>query len=444
MTHHSPGAALVAILVVLALAAGCAAPPTIASSPPATPLADPLAVEPPNAEWSTVSWARVPLPAVPGAPAGRDRLDGLIPGGPGLVGWGRMAAPNRNQFNDVAAIYLSVDGGQWLVVPLVAGVGANDTAEIHRVVAGPAGLLAVGGTCCDDEKPSMWRSADGRAWERIPYPDALFGAEIHDMIGLPAAYVAGGTVLGSAALWVSADGLEWRAVDAAAADLGPGLIADLAVSGTGAIAVGHRQGATWDGAFWSSAEGLAWSRTAIGAPFVGDLDVTLYRVTAVKDRLLVTGNEGDPAERRRGDSKGSAGQRLATADSPLTPPDAGRDFICGWGSEVRWLGAANNWRVVGGAGQNPGPGELLEFHNLHAGDVGVLAIGEGRDQARQTLWISPDGSAFTRLAADGGPEPGDSVSGFVRLGNRVVAVGEHWDPKAGEPGVPAVWIGLLR
>ena len=413
---------------------------TVQVSTPAAPPTDEAQVGP----VSAVAWEPVAIPVAAAGEAGRDRIDNVIKGGPGLVGWGRMGAPNRNQFNEVAAIYLSVDGSQWVTVPLVTGVGADDTAEIHRVVAGPAGLIAFGGTCCEDERLAAWRSPDGRAWERIAYPDVFLRAEIRDMVAVPNAYVAAGTSFGDATIWVSRDGIDWAAIEQEAADLGPGVVADIAQTGAGLIAVGHRADATWDGALWRSFDGLVWSRVAVVDPFIGALDVTLSQVAPIGDRLLVSGQEGDPAERRRCEAMGAARARIASADRPIPPPAPDLRLLCGWGHEVRWLGDDAGWRLVGGGGADPKPGELLEFHRVQPGDPGLLAIGEGLNDGQQSLWISVDGVAFARVAALGGPKPGDSVSGFIRLGNRIVAVGERWDPNGDRPGVPAVWIGRLR
>jgi hypothetical protein len=118
--------------------------------------------------------------------------------------------------------------------------------------------------------------------------------------------------------------------------------------------------------------------------------------------------------------------------------------VCGWGTEKRWLGAGQAWQPVGGGVAAAKAGELVEFHRLERGGPGLVAIGEGRDDGRQSLWVSADGGQFALVPVTGGPERGDSVSGFVQLADRIVAVGEHWDPEGKDPGIPAVWIGLLR
>lgn len=73
---------------------------------------------------------------------------------------------------DSGAIYLSADGSIWESFPVLDGVQVVDTRELRFVVDGPAGFLAFGGVCCREERAALWRSVDGRRWDRLPYPEA--------------------------------------------------------------------------------------------------------------------------------------------------------------------------------------------------------------------------------------------------------------------------------
>jgi hypothetical protein len=186
-----------------------------------------------------VTWHVVPGVIAKRPVLGLDRIDGLIPGGPGLIGWGRVSQPGRNEFNDMAAIDLSATGVAWTVVALDAGVGPADASEIQLIAPGPAGIVVIGDVCCTgEERPPMWRSADGIAWQRLPFPAEIAGAELIRMIATRDRYVVAGRRDGRAQIWSSAEGVAWRAAGQEADEFGRGSIEDVTATATGLVAAG--------------------------------------------------------------------------------------------------------------------------------------------------------------------------------------------------------------
>jgi hypothetical protein len=225
--------------------------------------------------------------------------------------------------------WISQDGITWEAVPAHSSgldlgrlLYATSGPEIgvDGVAYGPAGYVAYGwaGTAgaSDPREASMeaalWRSSDGRSWERVPSPEGfsgdflmLSGPWLHDIAGTDAGYLLVGTIYGTpaprAAIWSSPDGLEWTlAEDDAVFDVGAyidtmevpiaGGISDLAVAPgaadfAGAIAVGSVCPAAMEGAgprarawaafewttgscaasAWKTTDGVSWEAYPIAA-----------------------------------------------------------------------------------------------------------------------------------------------------------------------------------
>ena len=427
------------VAVTRSPALGTPAPSAAASGPglvDAIPEADPL-------PWTSVSWRRLVLAAGPAMVPGHTRIDGLVRGAPGLVGWGRTATPGRNQFDDMGAAYLSATGDAWTVVPIDDGVGPRDTSEIHLVVAGPAGLLAVGGVCCDEERPATWTSHDGTAWIRAPVDPKLAAVDVVDVLATDSGFIAAGNAAGQATILRSSDGIDWDAVDPAG--LGPGGLSDLTVTRDGYLAVGWSDdGVTHDGATWRSADGRTWAR--VDEPLLaGDQDTDLWRAVPFAPGEYLTGNEGPHAERIRCEQL--LGQRATTA-GPTVDPGEVVDLSCGWGLETQWLRSAGGplrrlpVRWLGGVA--PPPGSFVGSPLIMAGGPGLVGIGEAEGEVGLRLWTSRDGQSWEQALPDQPFGVGASITGFVVDVRRLVAVGEEWDPDGNRPGVPAVWLGIAE
>lgn len=158
----------------------------------------------------------------------------------------------------------------WQRVPSQESLGEGDAESqylMHAVIAGGPGLIAGGQVRpasdlfdwapVDGGKASVWVSADGMVWDRVPPDEAVFGgsggALIQDLaVGGPG-YVAVGsaTERTDAAVWLSADGYEWSRVNSNSFE-GVEMYA-VAASDEMIVAVG-------DGAIWHSPDGVEWQR----------------------------------------------------------------------------------------------------------------------------------------------------------------------------------------
>lgn len=97
--------------------------------PSTAPTGAPVLVAPADPiGWASVAWQNIPDPFPDGVPRPL-RVDGLTAGDGVVVGWGRVAAPGRNQFNDMGAVFVSTDGRRWRAIALDDGVAAADTSE---------------------------------------------------------------------------------------------------------------------------------------------------------------------------------------------------------------------------------------------------------------------------------------------------------------------------
>lgn len=102
---------------------------------------------------------------------------------------------------------------------------------VEGVAYGPGGFVAYGwakpvdGAARDESiAPTLWRSDDGRAWDRIPTPESFagdylmeLGPWLNDIAGTEAGYLLVGTIFGTpaprGAVWSSPDGLSWTLAD---------------------------------------------------------------------------------------------------------------------------------------------------------------------------------------------------------------------------------------
>lgn len=399
----------------------------------------------PLARWSAVTWRRAPIPVQANDTPGLDRIDGLVKGGPGLVGWGRAETRGRNQFNDMGAVYLSATGDRWEVVLVDTGVNPVDASEIAQLAASPRGIVAIGGVCCTtEERPALWRSLDGRSWQRLEYPAELVGASIARVIGVPDGFIAVGSLDGRAAIWSSPDGSEWTAADPLDAGFGSGQVSAVTRTADGYLAAGWTDGETYDGAMWRSTDGLDWTRVELEAPFVGALDTVVGEIVPWAGGLWATGNEGPNAERVRCEQL--LGAMASAGRQTFEPPTTA--LSCGWGLETQWLSSDGiSWErlpVRWAGGVAPLAGELIEYRFVRTGGPGLVALGEGFGDGFPSLFVSDDGRAWRPLPPPRAFKPGQSVSGFVVDGRRLIAVGGDWDPNSGVAGSPVAWIGEAR
>lgn len=435
-------------------AAGATASPT---SGPQVTAADDIVVPTSSASvgepGAEVGWSRVVAPF--GDPSVATRIDGVVEWRSGLVAFGRVKAPGRNQFNELSAVFLSDTGETWRGVPIDVGVGPEDGSEIYLLAAGPRGIVAFGGTCCAVEEQAIWFSTDGGAWERVaPEPSVFDGSQLTVARATETGFVAAGSRSGRAAIWTSSDGRAWAAVGSADAELGKGAIGDLApVSGRWLAAGVQDDGDTYDGALWESADGVDWKPVPPDPLFRGELDTVFGRLSSTSDGILLIGNEGPHDERVRCDELLGPAARLAPAgllaSAGLLPSGGSRDpaLSCGWGLETHWWSRdGQSWERLPSLFPLPGEPPLtdpgpIEFRLITSGGPGLLNLGEDR-LGGVRLWGSRDGREWVEQdSADILRSGQDMASGIAVLNGRVIAVGDAWDGSPSKPGEPAVWIG---
>lgn len=431
--RRMPLLGLSAIIAVGLLAVGVAGLGGPSPRPAVSPGTTVPGLPPDPVAWRAVDWRRLAAPFPAPIEPGHDRIDGMVRGGPGILGWGRLEQQGRNQFNDVGAIYLSVTGEAWQVVPLVAGVGQPDTSEPRHVVEGPAGIVVVGGVCCEVEGPAIWRSVDGLAWQAVAAPAAFAELAAADLIATDDGYILGGTTPGGSAIWTSTDGADWEQVDGAAAGFGPGGLNDLvAMPDGGYLAVGWTDdGQTYDGAAWHSADGREWEPFDLGPLFSGPLDTVLYRVMPWAGGWWMAGNQGPHEERVQCENL----LGIARADPATILPT----LSCGWGREMHWLSLdARSWQPVRMPWHDPkvppAAGTLIEFRLVEAGGPGLVAVGEGADDGRPSLFASVDGRTWEKVPTDD-LFPVSTVANAMALdGRRIVVTTDG----------PTIWIGTIH
>jgi hypothetical protein len=180
---------------------------------------------------------------------------------------------------DGAPVWRSTDGLTWVA----AESAAAPSGELHTVqriaTHGDGTLLAVGFTTADEvQVATLWRSADGIAWERLAVPDSFASAWIVD-VAVAAngdGVVVGMTEPGGGELlaWrITGDLVDGPASLGQVEDEAESTVSAVAAEPAGYLAVGHR----WDpdrelyvAIAWASADGLAWEpreSNAIGSPF---------------------------------------------------------------------------------------------------------------------------------------------------------------------------------
>ena len=391
------------------------------------------------AEWTAVTWIEtVDLPFGPADSL--LRVEGLVASPDGYLAWGRAPTPGVNQFNDMAAVFLSGDGTDWETVPIVAGVEAPNTSTVVEVAAGPAGYLAIGSVCCEPEHPAAWLSSDGRDWTRISIegPIQPAGTWFQAVAGIPDGWlVLGGTEAGArSVVWSTADGRTWAAeleVDNGRA--GP-TISDLAATRTGAVAVGFVVGedGSYDGAVWTRDGGGSWDRRGIGDAGLTRDETQLWRVVPHAGGFFATGVHGTAEQRRRcEDALGLASL------SPVPPPRPAIDATsCSIGDERTWRSADGDaWQLV----EPPADVGPIEFRVASAGGPGLVVLGEtsGPASPDTVLFGSADGAAWRALVGE--PLGQHVASGLAVRGNDVVAITELW---TGAEVVHSVWRGVAR
>jgi len=421
-------------------------PPTVA--PPATTGDSTPATSPP-AGPEDLTWTRVPHDeAVFGDTGHGTVIETLAAGSGRILAAGTTGPAARGWPDHRGTVWSAAELSSWLRGPDHEdefGVAIDiDTVtyEFWDVALVEGGWVVVGYTLEDEPVLPIWISTDGSAWTRAS-GDVLPGAvpRFTGVASIGGRVVAVGDADGgagrSAAVWVSEDGGQtWSpapdvesvfgglAVEATGTLGGGALPVDVTATPAGFVAVGiDGSGGDWDAAVWTSPDGLTWSRVlhdeaAFGGPGA-------QAMTAVE-----TGGPGLVA----------VGYESLTPDESEPPmaADADRDGAV-WVSVDGsiWARVPHDEAVFGGEGDQVITG-------VASGPVGIVAVGRAADgdQASAAVWVSADGSTWSRVADDvsGGPN-GAAMRDVIAVGDRFVAVG--WAGVTGDLGtgtVGAVWL----
>lgn len=363
--------AMIALVVGIG-ACGGARPPAI-TAPPA-----PANVAP----WPDVAWAGTLIDRPPDGFVS-ERMIAVTASDLGFVAVGLAEAVGRER----GQAWFAPGGVEW---ERAGPERVFEGVSLIDVAAGPGGYVAVGTASAepaqaDPSRVVLFRSPDGRRWERVAGAGATPPGIATAIGGGPLGYVAVGFTdpQPGPILLVSDDGLTWRPIDpATGGDIASGIGAPVAVDG-GWLAVGERSGAL---SVLRSADATSWQATAVeGSATNGTY---LSRVLEGPYGLLATGAASDGC----GPFSSCPGQAVA------------------WWSQdgVAW-------------GRIPGvdPPIALSAMTVHP-ERGFVAM------TGSAAWSSSDGWSWTGLGEIAAGE-GGAVDVAVQ-GDRIVAVGDVAKP----------------
>ena len=149
--------------------------------------------------------------------------EGPVRPAPGPLLGPALAQPRRHRLGgDRGANVQGLDLGRSAATTGGPGQG------IGGVTYGPDGFLAYGWAAQGgDVEPALWRSEDGRAWERIPAPDSMRTSWLRAVEAPGDGYLLTGLIdlFGSddpphAAIWASPDGRTWAVAEVGAGHQG--------------------------------------------------------------------------------------------------------------------------------------------------------------------------------------------------------------------------------
>ena len=295
----------------------------------------------------------------------------------------------------------------WARVEPASGEGVT-----YDVTAGGPGFVAVGIGGSSDLDAAVWTSPDGLSWTPVPDEDAVFGGEGDQWMFSVTAGGPGLVAVGAerttdfdGAVWTSPDGLSWTRVPhdetVFGGDYGQEIV-DETSGGPGLVAVGS------DGpssaarpAVWTSPDGLTWSR-APRDQIASDAD---------ERSLMSAVTRGGPGLV----AVGQIGEFPSTSAAVWTSPDG-----------VTWSRVPHDDSVLGGEG-----GYKMEA--VTAGGPGLVAVGTHRPvptESDAAVWNSPDGIVWSRASADGarfGGEGSQRMRSVTLVGSSLFAAGSSED-----------------
>ena len=310
--------------------------------------------------------------------------------------------------SDGTTVWTSRDGRSWVRQPDAAGTAFGRDDRIGRVVALTSGFIAVGSTSAkgdfSDPTPVVWRSADGRRWDRVT------GGQLNlpsagGALSLVGAAAHGDTVivhgLGRGpgphpkpvdALWRSTDGgRTWEVVAVPKPDGAGGY--GIAATSAGLFVAREAQDKSGHyAAVYASADSRTWTQA-------GQIRLPGYK------RLL----------RFNGSPSGLAALAGTGRDSTLVHSADGRS----------WQSAGSvplsSDRILADVTQTPAQTVLVGRDNTGTDADPMMIVRDGQGQ-----------DVPTSLASAGAVQPDQAVQAVGTADRRVVAVGSA-------NGDPAVW-----
>jgi hypothetical protein len=380
-------------------------------------------------------------------------IDVVTAGGPGLVAFGSTC--DREWKDCELAAWTSVDGLVW-ELHVIGGQG-----QIVDAVSGDSGLVAVGISAAVDADaapptescaPAVWFSKSGVSWESVStvsHPNDVFdmfeggwcGLIINGVANLDGRLVAVGYAVDTAtAVWTSEDGHDWQRQSEGEGVWGPpgdAWLEDVFVVGNRLIAtgggcstadVGVDAGICYGAAWISADEGTTWTRVD-QSEFYGPTDQDrvggyLAATTVWHDQLLSLGQACSTYSE-------DSGFVFPTDCVPVawTTPDG-----------ITWT--RHDLDPTLGFDSLDSIGLMVD--HLIATEQALYAQGEEPDTETDLMWVSPDGTIWSRTPIDE-PVLASAYDTFITditpIGSGFVAVGTAPSPDPTQPAhpVPAIW-----
>jgi hypothetical protein len=261
------------------------------------------------------------------------------------------------------------------------------------VAYGPQGFIAVGrvGAPKGRQPTAVWRSRDGRDWERVTKRgDFPPGTRLRTIIGADDGYLLGGVIHGRraprAAIWSSADGRSWTlARGRQAFDIG-GYVDTMEDPGSGGIDAFALYPASFDGAATLSSGVVAVGQSCLAPAGRSIFSWNAFcwgEVWRSEDGSSWRQGDGGPQTRGASSVVSALGQRVLT-DAPICYDDCA--------SAILLSDDARTWSVAYGS---PVSGTLQAISAAGARFHALLASpGPEGGLSTLVLWLSDDGEQW--------------------------------------------------
>jgi hypothetical protein len=383
---HRRRSTMAVLLVALVVLAACTAETTPSPSPstpaaPSAPASPQPSHEPAPSDQPAVGYAAASVPESENASGALT----IVPGGDGLIAIGFDGAFGTT-------LWTSPDGGSTWTDITPDGFEAVGIASVVEFNGGLIGVGRGNTIDVDTQLAAVYRSDDGVTWRQVEGGEEMLG-QLIDVVATDDGLFAVGGVPGadSAGIWRSTDGENWERTGG---DFESAFMWSIAEGGPGLVAVGWRRNPEPSAAVWTSADGVEWTLASDPEGFeltegtdVIDLDGTLVMVGGTFDGSgrIWTSTDGATWDLVDLDMAGGFARTLTSTPAGLLAVGSGGDMA----------GAA--WLSTDGRSWEPF-GELLPgayFQSAHVTDDGLLMAGatqagtlETGVQAHAMIWTA--------------------------------------------------------